>query len=253
MCRIRTSSSFIFPIIIAFFILIVTVIVVSSEEEPTTSKQVVSPSSFFIPNVPIINQYKEGLPTGCECTALAQLLIWSGIPTNPKQLAIMIRKEPYPFPFDKTTYYGGNPHRAFVGDPFSSSLGMGVFDLPIAQLIHEFHLSNNSYPYKPKVLSSLPFNNILEYLAMSRTPIVVWTTLKQREPRVTEQWYDYKNVFNLIQWKSPEHAVTLVGFNETHVQVNDVDLGESVFYDRNLFAKHYVEIGSFAVGIERIF
>ena len=88
---------------------------------------------FLLDEVPSIDQYKEGLPTGCEATAAAQALQYLGVKVSAMQVVQMLKREPFMFSFgntigndeNKLNRFGGNPNRAFVGDPLSASVGMG--------------------------------------------------------------------------------------------------------------------------------
>lgn len=99
-----------------------------------------------------------------------------------------------------------------------------------------------------KELSQSSLDYILDYLERTKVPIVIWTTLKQREPFFVEEeaWYDYLDRNCIIKWKSPEHCVTLVGFTNENVIVNDPDTGKQEHYDRKIFEKRFIEMGSMA-------
>ncbi|KAG2378025.1 hypothetical protein C9374_008647 [Naegleria lovaniensis] len=263
------------------------------------------PSTCFkLSNVPTINQYEIGLPTGCEATALAQALHYFGLHVSPVQIATMLKKEPFMFQLTKNTsedhhknlddattsssssgggggetlVYGGNPKRAFVGNPFSALEGMGVYDEPLIELVNCFFIpilnKLNTLSKKVKGVKrfsssslthkTIDFESILEYMYTHQVPVVIWCTLKMRESfhNSHETWFDYLNKDHVIQWKSPEHCVTLIGFdidinsssssstNEQVVIVNDPDCGCEMRYNRKLFEQRFMEMGGMAFSFE---
>ena len=83
---------------------------------------------FLLEQVPLINQYSENLPTGCEATALTQALQYLQVKITAREICEMIRKEPMIFKISadsQLAQYGGNPQRGFVGSPLSATQGMG--------------------------------------------------------------------------------------------------------------------------------
>jgi uncharacterized protein YvpB len=74
-----------------------------------------------------------------------------------------------------------------------------------------------------------------------QTPIVLWTTLKQQKPyyKPGEVWRDFRYPETIIRWLSPEHCVTLVGFDLRSsppvVLINDPDTGRQERYDLMVF------------------
>lgn len=127
---------------------------------------------------------------------------------------------------------------------------------------------------KNNALEKNHFQSILEYMYIHQVPVVIWCTLKMRESfhNSHETWMDYLNEEHCIEWKSPEHCVTLIGFenynnssenksvekNEKNdssslpsvVIVNDPDYGCEMRYDRKLFEKRFEEMGGMAFSFE---
>jgi len=143
---------------------------------------------------------------------------------------------------------GGNPHRAFVGDPFSES-SFGVFNEPIYNFLLSFI---PSFPIKNL---SDPQNKSGENLKKSldkKIPVIVWFTIELKEPRETDRWLDEKERENEIVWISPEHCALLVGYDENHFIVNDPHTGNTEYYDKDLFLLRWQQLGCQAVTAEYI-
>jgi uncharacterized protein YvpB len=199
-----------------------------------------------------IDQYPV-LPTGCEATSLAMLLQYAGIQLSKEQVADNFVREVNPGIPQQTSSSditirlpGGNPHRAFVGDPYDRE-SFGVFHEPIANALEQY-LPNRSHD-----LSNCTFNDLISHLTTKQKPIIVWMTIELREPRVTDEWPDVNNPDHRIQWQSPQHCALLVGYVTssdeviTHVLVNDPHTGKQESYDKELFEKRWIQLGRQAV------
>lgn len=119
--------------------------------------------------------------------------------------------------------YGGNPNRAFVGDPFDEK-SFGVFHEPIFQLLKQKAPSQ----FTCIDLTGCTFEHLLQQTKEKKCPAIVWfflwllscviherCTLEMRKPEVTDIWIDVKALKELkeetlIKWQSPEHCALLV-------------------------------------------
>lgn len=188
-----------------------------------------------IEGVPAINQYPQ-LPTGCEPTAVAMLLQWANVSTTKEEVARKIPKEPLPWS-QYGKLWGGNPYQGFVGDPFSST-GFGVFSQPILGVINQF------LPGRALSLTGSSFDELLETVDTGR-PVVVWATIGLKPASINSTWLTSDG--GQVIWKIPEHAMTLIGFDESNVIVNDPSNGQTRTYSRSLFKQRYEQMGSHAV------
>lgn len=73
-------------------------------------------TTYIIPNVPTINQYSLGYPTGCESAALTVLLRYWGLNINMSSVVSRLPKGKLPY-YENDVRYGGNPYIEFVGTP----------------------------------------------------------------------------------------------------------------------------------------
>lgn len=190
-----------------------------------------------IKSVPMIYQ-NPTLPTGCEIVSATMLLQWAGAHVSINELADAIPKGSLPHQSDGKLI-GGNPNYEFVGNPYKKS-GFGVFHKPIADCINKYKTAQD--------LTGCSFNDLLKVIDSNR-PAVVWTTINMKKPKINSIWYDTRG--NKVVWKTPQHAVVLIGYTKTHVIVNDPLVGDHVKYNRSDFEKYWVYMGGQAVTIKQ--
>lgn len=202
--------------------------------------------TFCLPNVVFgsvikvehISQMPE-LPTGCEATALTMLLNNYGYKISKTQVAKDLPK--VALPREKNgRMYGGHPADGFVGDPFSNN-GYGVYSPPIVKTINKY------IPDGAEDLTGKSFEDLLSVIDSGR-PVMVWTTIGQKEIKLTRIWYTRNN--EKFQWKAPEHAVLLTGYDDKYVYVNDPLKNQGTKYDRAIFEKRWEGMGKMAVTIK---
>lgn len=194
-----------------------------------------------IDGVPVIGQYPM-LPTGCEATALTMLLQWAGVHVSKEEVADRLVKEPLPFEMEGRLL-GGHPNRGFVGDPYTQE-SFGVFHKPIAATLDTFLKG------RADDRTGLSFTELLALIDEGR-PVVVWTTIELKEPRVVQSWDDAGDSGERIDWKSPQHALVLIGYEEEFVVVNDPHTGSTERYPRELFQTRWKQMGGQAVTLRR--
>ena len=193
-----------------------------------------------IDGVPVILQYPL-LPTGCEATALTMLLNWAGIAVEKHEVADALVKEPNPFE-EAGEWKGGNPYRAFIGDPYSKE-SYGTFHGPIASLLDQY------LPGRADDLTGTTFEGLLSVIDAGK-PAVVWATIEMKEPRHTTSWRDIRDPGTEIRWLSPEHCMTLVGYDDSRVIINDPHTGKEESYARELFQQRWEQLGRQAVTVK---
>lgn len=161
---------------------------------------------------PVIDQMPT-LYNGCEVTSAAMLLQYFHIPVSNLTLASAVAKDPTPLVTSDggNIVSWGNPNEGFVGSITGASPGYGVYHHPIAEMLARFA------PHRVVDLTGKPFAALLAVLH-SRRPIMVWTTINF-EPVAT--WVDWTSPSGPVRATMLEHAVLLVGYDRTHVFVND--------------------------------
>ncbi|UII57222.1 C39 family peptidase [Cytobacillus spongiae] len=162
-------------------------------------------------DVPLIKQNPE-LKYGCEVTSLAMVLQYAKVKTDKMTLYRQVKKDPDPLVKTKGDIVRwGNPTEGFVGDMTGRRAGYAVFDQPIEKLINDY------LPGKAVNFTNKRFDDLLSHVS-DGYPIVVWTTGDYRLPDRWEAWLHGKQT---IKTPLDLHAVVLVGYDTTHVYIND--------------------------------
>jgi len=186
----------------------------SNEEKPKKEKQYNGNPQVkkVIHNVPLIKQRPE-LPFGCEVTSTAMMLQYAGVHVSKMDLYKAVKKDDDPIVIKNgDILQWGDPSEGFVGDMTGKTgRGYAVFDEPIEDLVNQF------LPGRAINLTNEPFEKILNHIK-NGYPVVVWTTGDYRLPNQWEEW-----MHNGKKIKTPIdlHVVTLVGFDQHFVYLND--------------------------------
>ncbi|MED4609776.1 C39 family peptidase, partial [Paenibacillus validus] len=176
----------------------------------------VKPASAML-DAPMVRQLPE-LPSGCEVTSLTMLLKFRGLEKSKLELAAEMPRDTTPIRYNKdgTIAYWGNPNTGFVGEPTGAAKGFGIYHTALfAQL--------KAHVPSAIDLTRQPFAKLEEQLQLG-IPSVVWTTIDYQVP---EKWVVWDTPIGPIQTTFMEHAVLLVGYDETYVYVNDPLSGRS--------------------------
>ena len=192
-------------------------------------------TTYKIENIPLINQYPN-YPTGCESVALTILLNYYGINVSPDDVINNLSKGDLPYSEDGILY-GGNPELHFIGNPYWDN-SYGVYNNPIAEVANI---------YKSGVISrtNMPFSEVLNLVKENR-PVLVWTSMYLAIPFIGNSWI-YKPTGEKINWKSNEHAVVLIGYNNSNVIISDPIGGIIRYQSRSTFEDRYNYYGKRAV------
>jgi uncharacterized protein YvpB len=162
-------------------------------------------------DAPVIKQTPE-LPAGCEVTSLAMLLQYKGINKSKLELASEMPKDTTPVVFnnDGNIHYWGNPNIGFVGDVTRKAMGFGIYHAGLFPLLKQYIASALD-------LTEKPFNTYEEQIATG-IPVIVWTTIDYAVPA---NWLVWDTSLGPIKTSFSEHAVLLVGYDDSSYYVND--------------------------------
>lgn len=192
-------------------------------------------NTFYISNVPFINQYPN-YPTGCESVALTILLKYHGVSVTPDDIIAKLPKGSTPVE-KNGKIYGGNPEVEFIGNPYSLN-AYGVYEKPIADVA-------NKYKSGIKIATGTSFEKILE-IVKSGKPVMVWTSMYLAVPYISKSWI-YEPTGETIYWKANEHAVVIIGYTEDKVIISDPIDGKAKYQSKSIFKERYDYYGKKAL------
>ena len=198
-------------------------------------KEYQKPNTYYITNVPIINQYPK-YPTGCESVALTILLKYYGVSVTPDEIISSLKKGPRPYS-KNGVLYGANPEVEFVGTPYSSH-SFGVYEKPIAQVA-------NKYKDGINIATGTEFDDVLKIVSTG-APVLVWTSMNLIEPYISMSWI-YEPTGERIYWKANEHAVVIIGYTENQVIISDPMGGKIKYQSLSTFRSRYNYYGKKAL------
>jgi len=192
-------------------------------------------NTFYITNVPLINQYPN-YPTGCESVALTMLLKYYGVKVKPDDIIKSLPKGRVPYTKNGVTY-GGNPEVEFIGNPYSLH-SYGVYEKPIAKVANK---------YKPgiTIATGTSFDKILKIVGTG-TPVMVWTSMYLATPYISTSWV-YESTGEKIYWKANEHAVVVIGYTPDKVIIADPIGGQIKYQSLSIFRERYNYYGKKAL------
>ena len=188
-------------------------------------------TTYKINGFPTINQYPN-YPTGCESVALTMLLKYHNVNVNVDGVIENLKKGSLPYK-ENNVLYGGNPEIEFVGNPLQSN-GYGVYETPITNVAVKYKSNIN-------VKNNFPFSEVLNLVKNNR-PVMVWTSMGLSLPYISSSWI-YKPTGEKINWKAGEHAVVIIGYNNTQVIISDPIGGTIKYQSRSLFENRYNYFG----------
>ena len=192
--------------------------------------------TFMIKNVPVINQYALGYPTGCESAALTNLLNYYGVSVSIKDVVKVLPKGDLPY-YENGVMYGGNPYLEFIGHPTSLS-SYGVYEKPILDVANKFKSGAING-------TGMSLNQVLNIVKENR-PVIVWVSMDMRIPYISKSWI-YKKTGETIKWMAEEHALVVIGYNQNQVIVSDSLGGRVRYYDKSVFENRYNAFGKRAI------
>lgn len=192
-------------------------------------------NTFYITNVPVINQYPD-YPTGCESVALTILLNYYGIAVTPDNIISSLPKGDVPYTKDGKLY-GGNPELEFIGNPYSLN-SFGVYEKPLADVANKFKTGI-------KIATGTDFDEILKIVGTGK-PVIVWTSMNLATPYISTSWI-YEPTGETIYWKANEHAVVIIGYTNDKVIISDPIGGKVKYQSLSIFKERYNYYGKKAL------
>lgn len=225
-----------------------------------------SSKTYHIDNVPYINQFSLGYPTGCEAVSatmaaqyagynVSSAQIISATPTDTKgkrqetrTVEVSVERvneetgetETVVTTESTTDWYGGNPFEVFVGHPTKglSTGSYGCFAKPITIALQACGVPATN-------ISGCSIDTVLNYVANGK-PVVVWC--KKNAGDLTEGvTWKYEDGSGSYTELVGEHCAVLIGYDADYVYLNDPSAGKNVKQPRAKFTSNWYKLFSQAV------
>ncbi len=206
---------------------------ITTTAQPTTNRAIITTvpvqtntSSHSIKNVPLIKQF-PAYPTGCETISAIMALRYVGETVSPEDF-INNHLEKGNFFNKDGKLYGPDPYDKFVGDP-RNEYSLGCF-APVMEraLISYFGNSN-----RVKNTTGLTMDQLCTQYIEKDIPVLVWVSIYMEPVGLGTVWYNEKNGEKL-QWRTNEHCMVLVGYDQTHYYFNDPYSGKQLRYAKSI-------------------
>lgn len=195
-------------------------------------------------NVPYINQTQK-YPTGCESISAVMALKYAGYNISPETfIDNYLVKGNSPFKDDKENYFTDtNPYEGFMGSPYSK-YGWGCYSPAIKNSLNKII---NPSKHTVADLGGSSMSKLCEYID-NNTPVIMWATVNMSPVKTTRKLFlTYDDAY--VTWKSPNHCLLLVGYDDSHYYFNDPLQSKSFGYKRADVEKAYRANGSQALAI----
>lgn len=232
----------------------------------TVLKSYSSSRTYYIENVPFINQYNLGYPTGCEAVAATMAARYAGYninsatiiantptdikgkrqETRTKEIQTEIlneetgKMEIKTITIEETVWVGENPFKYFVGHPSKgkSEGSYGCFAEPIVTALRNAGVSCTD-------ISGCSIDTVFSYIEKGK-PVIIWCRANAADltTGVTWQYPDGSGEFSELVG---EHCAVLIGYDGDYVYLNDPAVGKGVKQPKSKFISNWQKLYSQAI------
>lgn len=195
--------------------------------------------------VPYLDQ-SAAAPTGCESVSAVMLLNWLGV-----DISIRGFIDGY---LDKADFeqrdgvlYGPDPREVFVGDPYDPE-AMGCYAPVIRRSLER--LVGERFEVIDETGSDVE-DLVRRYIDGEGLPVLLWTTIDLKPYIEGPSWRLLADGSEFV-WRSNEHCVLLVGYDDECYIINDPWNNNGVVRcDKALVQKRHAEQHSQSVALRR--
>ncbi len=195
---------------------------------PTTTTTIGKPraASHVIKNVPLIKQFPS-YPTGCETISAIMALRYVGENISTEDF-INNHLETGDFYTKDGKLYGPDPYDKFVGNP-RNEYSLGCF-APVMERALISCLGDNN---RVQNTTGLTLEQLCAQYIENDIPVLVWVSIYMEPVGLGSVWYNEKNGEKL-QWRTNEHCMVLVGYDQTQYYFNDPYSGKQLRYSKSI-------------------
>ena len=208
-------------------------------------------------DVPYLSQVGE-YPSGCESVSAVMALNYAGYEIDVDAFIdkyLPTGEEPYYG--DDGLLYADSPFETFIGSPYSDT-AYGCYAPVIKKALEAFLSAEEGpqevnadpagYEYRAVAdLSVTPLQELCENYVARDIPVIVWGTIGMQPIEALTEWILPSG--SVFTWKSQEHCLLLVGYDETYYYFNDPMEGKDTAYLKADAEKAYAELYTQALAI----
>lgn len=194
----------------------------------------------IISNVPLIAQNPQ-FPTGCESVTAVMALNFAGYDITVDDFVDKYLPKSEDFTYTDGKKYGPSPHEYFIGNPRNGG-SFGCYSEVIAAAVKN---------YNPNIvvenLNSSEISELCEKYIDKDIPVIMWATISMAQSYNSEKWTLPDGTD--FCWRSNEHCLLLIGYDENYYYFNDPYTAKTVNYEKALVEKRYLELSKQALAI----
>ena len=195
--------------------------------------------------VPYFDQTGEGAFTGCESVSAVMLLHYLGYPVSIDEFvrSYLDRED---FEERDGVLYGPDPWKVFAGDPYDRE-AMGCYAPVIRNSLNRVLADR----YEVIDETGKPLSYLIENYIDRDMPVILWATIDMKDIIIGPEW-KLKDSGEPFVWRSNEHCMLLVGYDEDNYIFNDPWQNNGVLgYEKALLEDRYAKQYSQALGLVR--
>ena len=217
-------------------------------QEPTVAATEAPPASHSI-DVSHISQVDKW-PCGCESVSAVMALRYAGYEIDVDTFIdkyLPLGNEPYYG--DDDLMHGDSPYEYFLGTPYSD-YSFGCYAPVILKAANEAlstKVNGKTSGLTMIDLSGKSLKQLCDDYISRDIPVVLWGTVQMKPVERTTTWLLPDG--SEFTWKSREHCMLLVGYDERYYYFNDPLEGKSVRYPKADVESAYGELYSQALAV----
>lgn len=221
--------------------------------QTTTRKTEKSVSGKVVVDVPYYSQ--KDYPTGCELVSMSMVLAFHGFDIKAGDIIKKGYLDSAEVYTKKSIKYSGDPNKVFIGNPHKNS-GYGCMSGAVMLALQRYlapqeHKLDKKYEITD--IGGMPLDEICENYIDNGIPVIVWCSIDMKPTftNLRNSWI-IENTGERYIWKSNEHCLVLVGYDDENYYFNDPLVKKSTKYMKRLAERRYGEMGMQAVVVEEV-
>ena len=224
-------------------------------DAPTVPTETSQPVTSHMIDVSYLSQV-DRYPCGCESVSAVMALNYSGVNISADSFIDTYLPQGYaPYEGDDGLLYADSPYEVFIGSPYDD-YSYGCYAPVIKSALTQVLADDSTVNAEPSAaftnlrvvdLSGTALFDLCRSYIDRDIPVIVWGTIRMQSIRNTTEWILPNG--ETFTWKSPEHCLLLVGYDEKYYYFNDPMEGKNTAYAKADAEAAYKELYSQALAI----